>query len=153
MDDVGNQYTSYTPSSYSEGIAYLYYEDSGADPESTLYTMFVDYSYIDVSVTADSTDDTTDDTEDTTTDNDTNMWLFVSSLVIAIALIIAVIGLIVQKIVKKAHTRKPCGNEQRLLPERRQAPLCGQKGPRAEGRNAGRDSRKEARADGRQRPL
>lgn len=106
VDDVGNQYTSYTPSSYSEGIAYLYYEDSGADPESTLYTMFVDYSYIDVSVTADSTDDTTDDTEDTTTNNDTNMWLFVSSLVIAIALIIAVIGLIVQKIVKKAHIKK-----------------------------------------------
>lgn len=105
-DDVGNKYTSYTPSSYAEGIAYLYYEDPNADPGSTLYTMFVDYSFIDVSVTADSTDDTTDDTTEETTSGDTNMWLFVSSLVIAIALVVAVVGLIIQKIVKKAHLKK-----------------------------------------------
>ena len=106
VDEVGNQYTSYTPSSYSEGIVYLYYMDETSEPGNTLCTMFVDYSYTDVTVSPDSTDDTTDDTEDTTDTTDTNMWLFISSLVIAIALIIAVIGLIVQKIVRKAHIRK-----------------------------------------------
>ena len=86
VDEVGNQYTGYTPSSYSEGIVYLYYMDETSEPGNTLCTMFVDYSYTDVTVSPDSTDD--------------------SSLVIAIALIIAVIGLIVQKIVRKAHIRK-----------------------------------------------
>lgn len=105
-DEVGNKYTSYTQSSYTEGVAYLYYEDSETAKDNPLYTMFVDYSYTEVSVTADSTD-TDDSTDDTTDDtNDMNMWLLISSLVIAIALFIAMIGLLVQKLVKKFHLKK-----------------------------------------------
>ncbi len=105
-DEIGNAYTSYAASTYSEGIPYLYYEDSKQSPNNPLYTMFVDYSYIDVTVTADSTDDGGDDDTDDETESDTNMWLFISSLVIAIALIVAVIGLAIQKIIKKAHLKK-----------------------------------------------
>ena len=105
-DEVGNKYTSYMQSSYTEGVAYLYYEDSETAKDNPLYTMFVDYSYTEVSVTADSTD-TDDSTDDTTDDtNDMNMWLLISSLVIAIALFIAMIGLLVQKLVKKFHLKK-----------------------------------------------
>lgn len=105
-DEIGNKYTSYASSAYSEGVVYLYYEDSAQVTGNTLYTMFVDYSYTDVSVTADTTtDDSTDDTDDEETDQ-TNWLLLVSSLVLAIALIVAVIGLIVQKFVKKAHIKK-----------------------------------------------
>lgn len=108
-DEVGNKYTSYTQSSYTEGVAYLYYEDSETAKDNPLYTMFVDYSYTEVSVTADSTD-TDDSTDDTTDDtNDMNMWLLISSLVIAIALFIAMIGLLVQKLVKKFHLKKARG--------------------------------------------
>lgn len=105
-DGVGNKYTSYTQSSYSEGIAYLYYVDGEAEPGNTLQTMFVDYSYIDVSVTADTTDDTTEDTEETTNPDNTNMWLLISSLAISIVLVFAIVAMIVQKIVRKAHIRK-----------------------------------------------
>ena len=68
--------------------------------------MFVDYSYTEVTVTADSTESGGDDGNEEETTNDTNMWLFISSLVIAIALIIAVVGLLIQKLVKKAHLKK-----------------------------------------------
>lgn len=105
-DEVGNKYTSYLSSAYSEGIAFLYYEDTEQVPNNPLYTMFVDYGYTEVSVTADVTDDTTDDVTDEDDSSDANMWLFVSSLVIAVVLLLAVISLFVQKLVKKAHLKK-----------------------------------------------
>lgn len=105
-DEVGNKYTSYKSSAYSEGISYLYYEDEQTAKNNPLYTMFVDYSYTEVTVTADSTESGGDDGNEEETTNDTNMWLFISSLVIAIALIIAVVGLLIQKLVKKAHLKK-----------------------------------------------
>ncbi len=109
-DEVGNSYTSYKTSSHAEGVAYLYYEDFATASDNPLYTMFVDYSYTEVTVTADSSDSGDNDDNQEENENDTNMWLFVSSLVIAIALIVAVVGLLIQKLVKKAHLKKARSN-------------------------------------------
>lgn len=107
-NDVGNSYASYDATSYPEGVIYLYSVNTTDLPDQKQLKMFVDFSYIDVSVTPDSSSSSSDSGSTTTDDSESNgnMWLFISSLVVAAALIVAVIGLAVQKILQKTHIKK-----------------------------------------------
>ncbi len=97
-EKVGNLYKdSYDPTAQTEGIAYLYLEESGRK------TYFVDYSYseVEVAAQAESEDDADDSSsEDTTTGDETNVWLLAGSLIIAAALLFAIASIIVRKALK-----------------------------------------------------
>lgn len=108
VNGVGNKYTSYDATSYSEGVAY--FETKQTESGVTQQTMFVDYSYSDVTVTADSSNDDTsggdDDAEDE--DNGANILLLASSIILAVVLVLAIISLAIRKFLKKSG-RKPRG--------------------------------------------
>ena len=102
-DGVGDMYASHDATAYTESVVYFAYEESGK------ISKFVDYSVLDVEVTADSTGDNdadhgNDKPAETPVDG-LNIWLLISSLAIAAVLVFAVVSIIVRKIVKK--NRKP----------------------------------------------
>lgn len=105
-DEIGNKYTSYDSTTYTEGVAYLYYEDNSQVSGNTLYNMFVDYSYSDVTVTADTTDNDTPDDDKTDSESDTNWLLLASSIILAAVLLLAMVSIALQKFLKKAHLKK-----------------------------------------------
>ncbi len=116
-NEVGNSYTSYVSSSYSEGVAYL--EVSKND----VYQKFLNYSIADTTVTADvEEDDEQTEEENTATVSETNIFLLISSLAIAGVLLLAVVSLIVRKVFlkrrgKKSYVVKP---EKKAKKERKQ---------------------------------
>lgn len=105
-DEIGNKYTSYASSAYSEGVVYLYYEDSTQVPGNTLYTMFVDYSFTEVTVEPDVSDSTDSDDTTSSSDDNTNWLLLASSIILAVVLLFTGISLAVQRFVRRAHIKK-----------------------------------------------
>lgn len=105
-DDVGDRYTDYTQSSYSETVAYLYYEDRTTDPENYSFSAFVDYSPIDVTVPASEVDTDDDVEEEEKVEPAYNVWLLASSIILAVVLFAVAIILAVRKIMKKVRINK-----------------------------------------------
>ena len=109
-DKSGNVYEeSYTPSTFTESVAYLaYLNENGEDG----YNVFADFSVSDQTVVAkEVSDDTTeeDSSEEEETENDGSVWLLASSISVAVVLVLAVASIAVRKIVenfKKKHGTK-----------------------------------------------
>ena len=101
-NEVGNSYESYLSSTYSKTVSYLRYA------ENNVYEMYVDYTTLDTTVTADAEeDDTTDTEEEETSASETNVWLLAGSIIVAGALILAVVSLLIRKVfMKKRRTVK-----------------------------------------------
>lgn len=102
VDKSGNVYEeSYTPSAFTESIAYLAYLNYDND---NVYNVFADYSVSDQEVVAQEiTDDTTPDSEEEEEEeNDgANAWLLASSIAVAAVLVLAVASIVVRKLVAK----------------------------------------------------
>lgn len=101
-EDVGNAYDDHDATQYKEGLVYFKYFDDAKNQ----FSVFVDYSFVEVEVAMDANVDTDhdhdhDDGSAASTDNGMNVWLLVSSLVLAGVLLLAVVSLIVQKILRK----------------------------------------------------
>ena len=94
-------------SSYTEGIAWLYFNTLDAEEGVIGSEVFIDYSVSEVSVAEhvyDTDEEPEVEEEDTTASGDTNIWLILSSALLAIVLIFAIVAIIVRKLYKK-HTR------------------------------------------------
>ncbi len=99
---IGNLYEeNYTPSSYEDGIAYLYKETT------TERTFFADYQYSEKTVAASAEEDAEEE-ENTSNeeDGDTNIWLLASSLAIAGVLLLAIVSIVVRKLVVKSRKKR-----------------------------------------------
>ena len=72
-NEVGNSYTSYLSSSYTESVAYLAYAQGGE------YEIYADYALTETTVTADVESEDGESEEETITDP-TNVWLLASSI-------------------------------------------------------------------------
>jgi hypothetical protein len=118
---VGNAYEDYTPSTYTESIAYLAYLNNNGD---NCYNIFADYSLSDQVVTAkvESDDSTTEDSTEEETDNELNIWLLASSIAVAAVLVLAVASIIVRKIVEKY--KKKHGARARKTVKEKKAPAA-----------------------------
>ncbi len=104
-----SRWQNYTQSSHSEGTVYLKCFDTdgrvygaGANPS---YSIYLDYTPLEESVTPyepDTDADTdTDDETDTAADSQTNIWLVLSSSILAIVTIVAVVAVIVRAVLSK----------------------------------------------------
>ncbi len=101
-NDVGNLYKdNYDPEAQTEGVAYLYYE------ESDYVTVLADYQYSEKTVAASAVEDEEEE-EDSSTDDktDTNVWLLASSLAVAGVLILAIASIVIRKVVIKARKNR-----------------------------------------------
>ena len=91
-------------SSYNEGTVYLQYQENGN------YTIFADYSFADVTITAAAPDvDDDNDDDDTTTETDEdgmNIFMFITSIAVSAALLVALGGIATQRIMKVVKRRK-----------------------------------------------
>lgn len=100
-EGVGNSYDEHDATIFKEGLVYFQYFDQ----VNHQYSTFVDYSFVEAEVSADSSVETDDDHdhdhETAAQDNGMNIWLLISSLALAGVLLLAVVSLIVQKIVRK----------------------------------------------------
>ncbi len=100
-EGVGNSYDEHDATDFKEGLVYFQYFDQAKNQYST----FVDFSFVEAEVPADSSVDTDNDHDHdqnaATGNNGMNVWLLVSSLALAGVLLLAVVSLIVQKIVRK----------------------------------------------------
>ncbi len=110
-DGLGNPWTNYVQSAYSESLVSLYYEDR-TDGGMPKYSFYLDYSPIDVTIVADYPNDEEEPDDDHTDEDDTtddgNIWLLISSGSLAIILLIVIVILIVRGLMKKfgKHTTK-----------------------------------------------
>lgn len=130
-EDVGNSYDDHNATEYKEGLAFFKYYDASKNQ----YSVFVDYSFVEVAVAVDSDVETeVDDEDDTTatTNDGMNIWLLISSLALAGVLLLAVASLLIQKLVRKhrkthgrtvkvkapkAKKEKPAKKEKEVAPE------------------------------------
>ncbi len=102
-NEVGNSYESYRSSAYTEGTAYMTYENK----VQLLKATFVDFALSEQTVAADVEEEDTEEEEIVDeTPSETNMWLLISSVVIAVVLLLAVVSIIIRKIVEKARKKK-----------------------------------------------
>ncbi len=102
-NNVGDSYEDYRSSAYTEGVAYLEYDNGKT------YEFYVDYSLVDQTVNPDVEEDDTQDEEDETTPIDpASVWLLVGSILIAVVLLGAVVSVIVRKTIgKRIRLTKP----------------------------------------------
>ena len=121
-DKSGNAYEeSYTPSSFTEGIAYLAYLNYDND---NVYNVFVDYSLFDQEVVAqDTTDDSTDDSsEEEKPESELNVWLLASSIAVAGVLLLAIASIVARKVIESY--KKKHGTRARKAVKEKKAPTA-----------------------------
>ena len=95
---VGNAYTSYDATTYTEAVVYLESADK--------YTLFADYSPLETAVNKDAVDEETEEETEEEEENDTNVWLLGSSISIAVVLVVAIVSLIVRKAVSNNRKKR-----------------------------------------------
>ena len=103
-NDVGDSYTAYLSSKYSDKVTYLKY----ADTTTLEQGIFANYSVTETveTPTTNTDDDDDDGDDDDTTGTPTNVWLLASSIAIAAVLLLAVVSLIVRKLWARARRRR-----------------------------------------------
>ena len=102
-NEVGNSYESYLSSAYTEGTAYMTYENK----IQLLKITFVDFALSEQTVAADVEEEEKDEEEIVDeTPSETNMWLLISSIVIAVVLLLAVVSIVIRKFIEKARKKK-----------------------------------------------
>ncbi len=120
-----NKWENYKQSSYEEGIVWLecFDADGSLYGKAPSYSLFLDFTPLEVSVTAytpEETADSGDDDEEETTPSDTNIWLVLSSSLLAFVTLFAV-GAVIFRTVRKNHrggtpVKKPKAKKARPAP-------------------------------------
>ncbi len=106
-----NKWENYEQSSYEEGTVWLqcFDEDGSLYGKAPSYSVFLDFTPLEVSVSAYTPEETTDsgtEDEDETTPSDTNIWLVLSSSLLAVVTLFAV-GAVIFRMVRKNHKGTP----------------------------------------------
>ncbi len=96
-DETGYDYAY---DDYSETLVYLSYKDTA----NNTYSVFVDYSATDVSISTSTSDGDSDDDDDTT--SGTSVWLLISSIVLVVVLIFTLISLLIRDILRRRRRNK-----------------------------------------------
>ena len=97
----------YSAADQSESLAYLRVESKNA------YSVFVDYSAIDQSISLNNASDTDDDNDDdSNSGSNTSIWLLASSIILVVALIFAIIAIFLKDVIKKARRSKVTSKNQ-----------------------------------------
>jgi hypothetical protein len=99
--DDGETGYDYSYTDYEETLAYLQYQTNNT------YTVFVDYSTIDqsISLVTASDDEDEDDDDDDDTDG-TTVWLLVSSIILVVVLLFTMASIFIRDLVKKMRRKK-----------------------------------------------
>ena len=103
-----NKWENYTQSSYEEGIVWLkcYDTDGSLYGKAPSYSVYLDYTPLETSVSPyepeEDTDEPEEDETDTDADSSTNIWLVLSSSLLAVVTLFAV-GAVIFRMVRKNH--------------------------------------------------
>ena len=91
----------YSVADQSESLAYLQVNDGNE------YSVFVDYSAIDKSISLNNpTDSDNDDEDDGNKGSDGSIWLLASSIILVVALLFAIVAIFLRDAIKKARRNK-----------------------------------------------
>ena len=140
-DGTADKWTNYNQSAYSESPLWLKVDDVAGEVGNPFYSLWIDYSVVEVAVSPDANDSGNNSGSNNNTSNDnkdsnTNIWLVLSSVLLAAVLVFAIVAVIVRRILKnRPKTVKP-----------KKAKRAKNKGPKAPAPEEGEDTPEEAPA-------
>ena len=105
-DGTADKWTNYNQSSRSEGLLWLKVNDLSGDEVNPFYSLWIDYSVVDVDVSPDPSDSgssggsSSGGTSSKDDKSNTNIWLILSSVLLAAVLLFAIVAVIVRRILR-----------------------------------------------------